>query len=138
MSTNRIYTHPQFPDLTLRNDGSTRFTVAQGALQVESFVGQETPDVPEVSEAFAGRRAEAYFSRLGKAQKRLEENLVTQPRLRDFADEQVLNDDQVLDLWEKAQAMEEGPEKEEMLRRLRLVAHEFESAPQEIVHRLLS
>jgi hypothetical protein len=136
--TNRSYTHPRFPDLILRNDGGTQFDVCKGPLVVESFAGEEIPDTPTTSDAFANRRAEAYFSRLEKTLGRLEENLVARPRLRDFSDEQVLNDDQMLDLWEKAQAMQDGPEKDALLGRLRSVAHEFESAPQEIVNRLLS
>lgn len=135
----RVYTDTRFHDLTVVNDGTACLTVMQnlpGAAPkvVERVRTLEKSGCAEISESFAGRMATAYFDALAEtALRRLE----TRMEARDFSDEQVVTPDRLLDLWEKAQAMEDGPEKTELMRQVREMAVCAESTAARIVNRLL-
>ena len=148
----RIYTDRRVPGLEVRNEGGPSFFVVDaGGRVLEEFDGYEDPDREMVSEAFAQRRAVAFFEREVKNNDRLiaeaaedlrrlrasEPTDVVDNQGRDFSDEQVVTPDGMLDMWEKAQAMPPGPEKEAAIAQVRTMASQMESAADEIVRRLL-
>lgn len=59
----RVYTDERFPGLEIVNEGRTSFSVVVGGKEVSSFESWELPN-GTITEAFAQRRAEAYFERL--------------------------------------------------------------------------
>lgn len=134
----RVYTDARFSDVHIVNDGSSKLDVVQVSegrnVVVESIRTSEKPGSSAISEEFAARRAKAIFD--GMADEVLDSLGEAGPG-RDFADEQVFNADRVLDLWEKAQAMAEGPEKERLLRMAREAAMHVEGTATEIVNSLL-
>lgn len=144
-SIQRSYRDSRFPHVEVRSDGHGQFDVVSRGKVVESFRGRENLNSKTVSEAFAARRAEVYFRRLAEsAMEALDmappiddaASVVSYPS-RDFADETVLTSDQVLDLWERAQAMEPGPERDALVARLRHNMPEFESKAAAVVARLI-
>ena len=152
MADTRIYTDDRFPGLEVINEG-TQFRVCtpkEGA--VDQFQGQERCGSAEVSEAFAERRARLYFDRLMVSELRqIDEDLEDRdelglPRDRDasFVNSdlppppmEVLTPDMVLDMWERAQAMPEGPQKQALLRQVQSASAQLESAAEEVVDRIL-
>ena len=138
----RVYTDERFAGLHVTNDGSTQLSViehdpAHGTSSVvERFETQESRGSSSISEAFAHRQAKRYFDALA-AESLCSIHMGLAEAGRDFADEQVLTADRVLDLWERAQAMPEGPEKEALLRQARDAAAQVESTASEIVKTLL-
>lgn len=144
-SIQRSYRDSRFPHVEVRSDGHGRFDVVSRGKVVESFRGCEDLNSKNVSEAFAARRAAVYYRRLAESTMEALDmappiddttSVVSDPP-RDFADEAVLTSDQVLDLWERAQAMEPGPERDALVTRLRRNMPEFESKAAAVVARLI-
>lgn len=135
----RVYTDLRFHDLTVVNDGTACLTVMQNhagvaPVVIERVRTREQAGQVSISEDFAGRMAADYFDNLAEtALRRIE----LAAEARDFSDEQVVTADRVLDLWEKAQAMPDGPEKTELLRQVHELAVRAESTAELIVNRLL-
>lgn len=143
-SIQRSYRDSRFPHVEVRSDGRGRFDVVSSGKVVESFRGCEDLKSKTVSEAFAARRAAVYYRRLAESAMEaldmappIDTTSVVSDPPRDFADEAVLTPDQVLDLWERAQAMEPGPERDALVARLRRNMPEFESNAAAVVARLI-
>ena len=58
----RVYTDNRFPGVEVVNNGDTTFVIQENGQSIGRFLASET-DAPNVSEAFAQRRAKAYFER---------------------------------------------------------------------------
>ena len=122
--TARVYTDPRFEDLHILNDGSTRMQViqteaAQKPVVIERFRTLEKAGSASISEAFAAGRAAIFFNQLAAETLNGMSRRISESQGRDFADEQVLTADRVLDLWERAQAMPDGPEKDALMAQVR-------------------
>ena len=142
----RVYTDPRFPTLEVVNFGGTAFVVFE--LSPKSGRYEEIADfttyggnTASVLEETAARLAKNYFDdleryeitpgaperdALGMPKDRDVSDVVNAPA-RDFADEQVMTPDQVLDMWEKAQAMPDGPEKKALMAQVRAMSQQLES-----------
>lgn len=160
----RIFTDTRFPGVAVHNTG-TRFEVRAGDVVVDTFYGFEHCDSKQVSESFAGRRAQRYFDVMHAAELRqLDEELAGNsapewsgadgsddrdelglPRDRETdafnapsAQMGVLSPEAILDMWERAQSMPDGPEKEALLKQVRRALSQMESAAEAVANRLLA
>lgn len=157
MADRRIFTDNRFPGLEVVNEGRTfraELVEAGQRQEVDQFESMELFESDELSQGFAARMAARYFDRLhedvlrqideedeldalGLPSDRDAHDIVNNPG-KDFSDTfTVLTPDEVLAMWERAQGLPDGPEKEALMRQVRRAASELESTAEEVVSRLL-
>lgn len=158
----RVFTDPRFPGLEVHNDGDNVFRVYETHAGETHEIDAFTTHPGQVDDAAAGRRAKDYFDRMAKGH--MSDELLDRPEIADatvpikhapaaphgdpfglsasksldqIMGDEVLTADDVIERWERANAMPEGPEKQNALAQVKSMSTQLESSSSELVRRLI-
>jgi hypothetical protein len=159
----RVYTDPRFAGFEVHNDGGNAFRVYEinNGQQHEIDVFHTHPgDGGMLPEEVTARRAKDYFDRMAKG--RMSDEFADRPEIADAAappaparppgdpfglsasksldqimGDNVMTSDDVIDAFEHAKQLPEGPQRDKALAQVRSMSSQLESSAWELVRRLL-